>query len=68
MTVLREPVSRYISEWLHVQRGATWVASKLNCNHKAATLDEIPLCYESMVINAVYILVFYDTYDLCLQY
>lgn len=29
ITFLREPVARYISEFRHVQRGATWRASRL---------------------------------------
>ena len=31
MTFLREPVARYISEFLHVQRGATWKDSQYMC-------------------------------------
>ena len=34
ITTLREPVRRYISEWQHVSRGATWKNSKLRCNGK----------------------------------
>uniref|UniRef100_A0A4W6DJC5 Heparan-sulfate 6-O-sulfotransferase n=1 Tax=Lates calcarifer TaxID=8187 RepID=A0A4W6DJC5_LATCA len=33
ITMLRDPVSRYLSEWKHVQRGATWKT------------DELPACY-----------------------
>ena len=32
VTTLRNPVERYISEWLHMKRGATWKGSKLGCN------------------------------------
>lgn len=45
ITILREPTARYISEWMHVQRGATWMASQLRCKGHAASLDEVPLCY-----------------------
>jgi len=32
-TILREPVRRYLSEWQHVSRGATWSKSKnQHCN------------------------------------
>ncbi|VDL95722.1 unnamed protein product [Schistocephalus solidus] len=30
-TILRDPVERYISEWQHVRRGATWKTAKLLC-------------------------------------
>ena len=32
--MLREPVARYLSEWKHVARGATWDTSYLLCNGK----------------------------------
>lgn len=28
ITILRNPVLRFLSEWRHVQRGATWKSSK----------------------------------------
>ncbi|XP_076805558.1 heparan-sulfate 6-O-sulfotransferase 3-like isoform X2 [Clavelina lepadiformis] len=34
ITMLREPVARYLSEWKHVARGATWDTSYLLCNGK----------------------------------
>ncbi|XP_018570946.1 heparan-sulfate 6-O-sulfotransferase 2 [Anoplophora glabripennis] len=46
ITLLREPVSRYLSEFRHVQRGATWKGSKHFCKGKAASDKEIPPCYE----------------------
>eukprot|EP00096_Caligus_rogercresseyi_P012069 TRINITY_DN4954_c0_g1_i1.p1 TRINITY_DN4954_c0_g1~~TRINITY_DN4954_c0_g1_i1.p1 ORF type:complete len:384 (+),score=100.18 TRINITY_DN4954_c0_g1_i1:214-1365(+) len=46
ITFLREPLSRYLSEWRHVQRGATWRGSRHVCNGRPATPDEIPSCYE----------------------
>ena len=46
ITMLRDPVARYLSEWMHVARGATWIASHLRCNGHVASLDEVPLCYE----------------------
>ncbi|XP_061185211.1 heparan-sulfate 6-O-sulfotransferase 3-B-like [Saccostrea echinata] len=47
VTILRDPVSRYLSEWKHVRRGATWKTAQLNCNGRQATLEEVPFCYES---------------------
>ncbi|KAL8577206.1 hypothetical protein ACOMHN_061333 [Nucella lapillus] len=47
ITILRDPVSRFISEWKHVQRGATWKTSALKCNGREATLEEVPFCYDS---------------------
>ena len=34
ITNLRSPVQRFLSEWKHVQRGATWRQSTLTCNQK----------------------------------
>ncbi|KAF7654119.1 hypothetical protein LDENG_00073780 [Lucifuga dentata] len=45
ITILRDPVSRYLSEWRHVQRGATWKASLHVCDGHAPTLSELPSCY-----------------------
>lgn len=43
--MLRDPVHRYISEWQHVQRGATWRRSKHICNGRRPSLTELPPCY-----------------------
>ncbi|XP_071949427.1 heparan-sulfate 6-O-sulfotransferase 3-B-like [Antedon mediterranea] len=43
ITMLRNPVSRYLSEWRHVQRGATWKNSKHMCDGKGT--NELPVCY-----------------------
>lgn len=37
---------RYLSEFRHVQRGATWKGSRHFCKGRPATMDEIPPCYE----------------------
>ncbi|XP_060071261.1 heparan-sulfate 6-O-sulfotransferase 1-like [Ylistrum balloti] len=46
ITILRDPVGRYLSEFKHVQRGATWKTARLFCNGRQATLEEVPFCYE----------------------
>ncbi|XP_069069833.1 heparan-sulfate 6-O-sulfotransferase 1 isoform X2 [Pleurodeles waltl] len=46
ITLLRDPVSRYLSEWRHVQRGATWKTSLHMCDGRTPTPDELPPCYE----------------------
>jgi len=46
ITILRHPLQRYLSEWLHVRRGATWLEAKLKCNGRSATLEEVPFCFE----------------------
>jgi len=39
ITNLRSPVQRFLSEWKHVQRGATWKTSTLRCaNHEHTEL------------------------------
>lgn len=47
MTFLRDPVARYISEWKHIQRGATWKDSKFMCNGRPASKSEIIPCYDA---------------------
>ncbi|XP_044267683.1 heparan-sulfate 6-O-sulfotransferase 2 [Tribolium madens] len=46
ITLLREPVARYLSEFRHVQRGATWKGSRHFCRGRPATDEEIPPCYD----------------------
>ncbi|XP_007258715.2 heparan-sulfate 6-O-sulfotransferase 2 isoform X1 [Astyanax mexicanus] len=46
ITILRDPVWRYLSEWRHVQRGATWKASLHMCDGRAPTVAELPSCYQ----------------------
>ncbi|CAH1104673.1 unnamed protein product [Psylliodes chrysocephalus] len=46
ITLLREPSARYLSEFRHVQRGATWKGSRHFCNGRLATDKEIPPCYK----------------------
>uniref|UniRef100_A0A8D0HAG9 Heparan-sulfate 6-O-sulfotransferase n=1 Tax=Sphenodon punctatus TaxID=8508 RepID=A0A8D0HAG9_SPHPU len=45
ITIPRNPVSRYFSEWRHVQRGATWKASLHVCDGRSPTTEELPSCY-----------------------
>jgi len=46
MTFLREPVARYVSEFLHVQRGATWSDTQYMCGGESGLSHMVP-CYES---------------------
>ncbi|KAM3857038.1 heparan-sulfate 6-O-sulfotransferase 3-B-like [Diretmus argenteus] len=45
ITMLRDPVSRYLSEWKHVQRGATWKTALHMCDGHLPMQDELPACY-----------------------
>ncbi|XP_015459983.3 heparan-sulfate 6-O-sulfotransferase 3-B [Astyanax mexicanus] len=47
ITLLRDPVSRYLSEWKHVQRGATWKTALHMCDGRPPTPAELPACYSS---------------------
>ncbi|XP_076171801.1 heparan sulfate 6-O-sulfotransferase isoform X2 [Ptiloglossa arizonensis] len=42
ITIIREPVARYLSEFRHVQRGATWRGARHWCG---GTQANIPQCY-----------------------
>lgn len=48
ITILRDPILRYLSEFKHVQRGATWKGSVHKCNGQPATKAEIPACYDDI--------------------
>ncbi|XP_078613468.1 heparan-sulfate 6-O-sulfotransferase 3-B-like [Branchiostoma floridae x Branchiostoma japonicum] len=46
ITMLREPVARYLSEWRHVQRGATWKTSRHMCDGRMPSEKELPSCFD----------------------
>lgn len=43
-TILRHPVLRYLSEYFHVQRGATW-NYRHRCGGREVTDEEMPPCF-----------------------
>ncbi|XP_067662149.1 heparan-sulfate 6-O-sulfotransferase 3-B-like [Haliotis asinina] len=45
VTMLRDPLPRYLSEWNHVARGATWIVPLL-CNGRSPTTEELPRCFD----------------------
>jgi len=45
ITLLRSPIPRYLSEFRHVQRGATWKNSRHHCLGRAPTPKELSPCY-----------------------
>jgi len=47
ITFLRDPVDRYLSEWRHVQRGATWKNAELRCGNQSWA-NILPKCYEDV--------------------
>ena len=42
--ILRHPLERYVSEFLHVKRGATWISQHI-CNGKPVSPKDMPPCY-----------------------
>ncbi|CAF1490042.1 unnamed protein product, partial [Didymodactylos carnosus] len=61
-TLLRDPVSRFISEYLHTRRGANWLPERLPCKKarllrnqtacwKKQTLEEYAHCSSNSAIN-----------------
>ncbi|KFM82779.1 Heparan-sulfate 6-O-sulfotransferase 3, partial [Stegodyphus mimosarum] len=46
ITLLREPVSRFLSEYRHVQRGATWKTARHLCGGRTPTKEELPPCFD----------------------
>jgi hypothetical protein len=47
-TILREPLKRYLSEWQHVSRGATW-KPKNRKNNKKCLINNYEKCFENRV-------------------
>ena len=45
ITFLRSPVSRYLSEWRHVARGATWRTARLHCGGRSWA-EVLQTCYQ----------------------
>lgn len=45
ITLLRSPIARYLSEFRHTRRGASWRGSRHFCLGRQATPDELPSCY-----------------------
>lgn len=47
ITILREPVSRFLSEFYFVvKKGDMWRTASLRCNGRSPTRDELPPCFE----------------------
>ncbi|CBY10229.1 unnamed protein product [Oikopleura dioica] len=44
VTTLRDPIDRFLSEWRHVQRGATWNRQHLLCNSRK---NSVTPCYST---------------------
>ncbi|MCP9265015.1 Heparan-sulfate 6-O-sulfotransferase 3 [Dirofilaria immitis] len=40
------PVARFISEYRHVERGATWLAARHICNGRPPTPEQLPMCFD----------------------
>ncbi len=49
--LLRHPVLRYLSEYLHVQRNATWVSPHL-CGGRPVSEKDMPPCYPGYLNHA----------------
>lgn len=46
ITLLRDPLARFLSEFKHVQRGATWKSSRHWCDGRLPTPKEITSCFK----------------------
>ncbi|KAL4220052.1 sulfotransferase [Mactra antiquata] len=46
ITLLRDPVSRYLSEWRHQQTGQHWEDAKLTCDGKRVSLFDVRPCFQ----------------------
>ena len=57
ITILRDPVGRFLSEFKHVQRGATWISSQFLCNNKEY---KPPICFNGSNWSGVTLSKFLD--------
>ena len=57
ITILREPVGRFLSEFKHVQRGATWISSRFLCSNKEY---KPPICFNGTNWSGVTLSKFLD--------
>ncbi|KAG8195101.1 hypothetical protein JTE90_013579 [Oedothorax gibbosus] len=46
ISLLRDPISRFLSEYKHVQRGATWKTARHLCGGRLPTKEELPSCFD----------------------
>ncbi|XP_060585135.1 heparan-sulfate 6-O-sulfotransferase 1-like [Ruditapes philippinarum] len=46
ITLIRDPVSRYLSEWQHQKRGEHWEDAKLRCDGNRVNLFEVRPCFQ----------------------
>ena len=53
ITFLRHPVDRYLSEWKHVYRGATWKTAELKCGG-VAWGEVMPKCYGDEEVGSIF--------------
>lgn len=51
ISFLRDPVARYLSEFRHVQRGATWKTASHMCGGRSWS-DSIPKCYQDTSVDS----------------
>lgn len=47
ITLLRDPILRYLSEWKHQRQGQHWEASKLRCGGEHVSLFNVQPCFTS---------------------
>lgn len=47
LTILRDPVTRYLSEWLHTRRGSDWTNLHM-CRGKKASPQDFPPCHKGL--------------------
>ncbi|XP_015908071.1 heparan-sulfate 6-O-sulfotransferase 2 [Parasteatoda tepidariorum] len=46
ITVLRDPVKRFLSEFWHARQGQSWSSSRHWCSGVEATENELPVCFD----------------------
>ena len=45
IALLRDPVTRYLSEWKHLRSGKHWKDTKLRCNYQPVSLFDVRPCF-----------------------
>lgn len=63
ITLLRDPVSRYLSEWKHQRLGNHWKDAKLYCNGKYLDFFDVRPCFNERTWEGVTFTEFMDCQD-----
>lgn len=63
ITLLRDPVARFLSEWQHLRSGSHWKDGKLRCAQQEVSLFDLRPCFNELTWEGVTFVEFMDCQD-----